>query len=120
MASRAYVNGLSNINSWKPYISENNSYSEIVHNIHNFDSLNNDSVLLPSTIKFANDLFIEYNADKILYYPTRSGKEECLMSVDWLDYLENRVNDASRLSDNTSVGVCLSLQTDMLVRNRSK
>ena len=113
MASRAYVNGLSNINSWKPYIGENNSYSEIVHNIHNFDSLNSDSVLLPSTIKFANDLFIEYNADKILYYPTRSGKEECLMSVDWLDYLENRVNEASRLSDNTSVGVCLSLQTDM-------
>lgn len=112
-ASRAYVNGLSNINSWKPYIGENNSYREIVNNIHNFDSLNSDSVLLPSTIKFANDLFIEYNADKILYYPTRSGKEECLMSVDWLDYLENRVNEASRLSDNTSVGVCLSLQTDM-------
>lgn len=111
-ASRAYVNGLANINSWRPYISSNNHYKEILYSTHGFDETSSKK-LLPSTIKFANDLFIEYNADKILYYPTRSGKEECLMSVDWLDYLENRVNEASRLSDNTSVGVCLSLQTDM-------
>lgn len=109
-ASKAYVNGISNINSWRPYI-DGGRYNDILYSVHNFDKESN-KYNFPSTIKFSNDLFIEYNADKVLYYPTRSGKEECLMSVDWLDYLENRVNEASRLSDNTSVGVCVSLQTD--------
>jgi len=109
-ASKAYVNGISNINSWRPYI-EGGRYNDVFYATHNFEEIEGQR-LIPSTIKFANDLFVEYNADKILYYPTRSGKEECLMSVEWLDYLENKVNEASRLSDNINVGVCVSLQTD--------
>lgn len=104
-ASAAYVNGLSNINEWKPI----GKFSKVFNTLYPSE----DGIYkLPSTIKFMNDLFVEYNADKILYYPTRNGKESCLMSVDWLDYLEERVDEASRLSDKVNVGVCISLQTD--------
>src|SRR5574344_1186878 len=68
--------------------------------------------LLPSDIKFNNELFVEINLNKLLNYESRTGSSPVLMSVDWLDYLENSLNYSSRATDKVNIGVNLMLETD--------
>lgn len=69
--------------------------------------------LMPSDIKFNNELFLEFNLNKLLYYPTvKSKTNPILMSVEWLDYIENSLMQSSRATDNVNVGVNVMLETD--------
>lgn len=69
--------------------------------------------LMPSDIKFNNELFLELNLNKLIYYPTlKSNKSPILMSVKWLDYIESSLMYSSRSTDNVNVGVNVMLETD--------
>lgn len=69
--------------------------------------------LMPSDIKFNNELFLELNLNKLIYYPTlKSNKNPILMSVKWLDYIEDSLMYSSRSTDNVNVGVNVMLETD--------
>lgn len=72
-----------------------------------------EKYLMPSDIKFNNELFLEFNLNKLLYYPTiKSKTNPILMSVEWLDYIEDSLMQSSRATDNVNVGVNVMLETD--------
>lgn len=69
--------------------------------------------LMASDIKFNNELFLEFNLNKLIYFPSqKSGIKPILMSVKWLDYIENSLMSSSRSTDNVNVGVNVMLETD--------
>lgn len=69
--------------------------------------------LVPSTIKFMNDIFVDLNVNRIIPLSTKNNKHsECLMSVDWLDYFTDSLSDISRATDRVSIGAHLMMQTD--------
>lgn len=71
-----------------------------------------EKLLLPSDIKFNNELFYELNLNKLLQYSDKKGVSPILMSVDWLDYLDNNLPRITRATDNVNVGVNLMMETD--------
>lgn len=72
-----------------------------------------DKYVMPSDIKFNNELFLELNLNKLIYYPThKTETSPVLMSVEWLDYIENSLMYSSRATDNVNVGVNLMMETD--------
>ena len=75
-----------------------------------YDSVNNKR--LPSTIKFSNDLFIEYNITKYTNQQTRTGVSPSLITVDWLDYMSSSLGNTSRATDKANVGINLMMETD--------
>lgn len=113
--SNAILEGLPDIsffNVWNYRPKENTkSAFEIV--MHECREVPTDAeVLLPSTIKFMNELFVELNINKLISLPNRLGKSPTLMNVEWLDYLTNSLTTTARATDNVSVGTNLMMQTD--------
>lgn len=74
----------------------------------------NDShrLLMPADIKFNNELFVEFNLNKLLDYPSIEGVRPILMSVDWLDYMSNSLEYSSKATDKVSIGTNLMMETD--------
>jgi len=69
-------------------------------------------LLMPSDIKFNNELFVEFNLNKLLNYPSIQGISPTLMSVDWLDYVNNSLEYSSKATDKVNVGTNLMMETD--------
>ena len=69
-------------------------------------------LLMPSDIKFNNELFVEFNLNKLLNYPSIQGISPILMSVDWLDYVNNSLEYSSKATDKVNVGTNLMMETD--------
>lgn len=69
-------------------------------------------LLMPSDIKFNNELFVEFNLNKLLNYPSIQGINPILMSVDWLDYVNNSLEYSSKATDKVNVGTNLMMETD--------
>lgn len=95
-------------------INNDNSFTKVLEDTHyeEYEQLV-DEFLMPSDIKFNNELFIELNINKLLHYTSRRTKSNpILMSVDWLDYIENSLMYSSRATDNVNVGVNVMLETD--------
>ena len=98
----------------------NNSFTTILEDTHydEYQELLDDGgstskYLIPSDIKFNNELFLELNLNKLIYFPTHKNETTpVLMSVDWLDYIENSLMYSSRATDNVNVGVNLMMETD--------
>lgn len=100
---------------------KHNSFTTILEDTHydEFISIEKDEndnyidYLMPSDIKFNNELFLEFNLNKLIKYHTvHSNTTPILMSVEWLDYIENSLMNTSRATDNVNVGVNLMLETD--------
>lgn len=93
-----------------------NSFTHILEDTHYDDYLEIEGLnkyLLPSDIKFNNELFLELNLNKLIKYPThKTSTNPILMSVDWLDYLDNSLMYSSRATDKVNVGVNLMMETD--------
>ena len=115
-ASNAILESLPDIIFYKPYNLIYNkskslsSFNEVMSITHGIPA--KDKVLCPSTIKFFNDLFIEYNIYKYTNQQTRSGVSPSLMTVDWLDYISSNLDNISRATDKTNVGINLVMETD--------
>ena len=75
-------------------------------------SLFEHNLLVPSDIKFNNELFVEFNLNKLLEYPSRTNVLPTLMSVDWLDYIDNSLGYSSKATDKVNIGVNLMMETD--------
>lgn len=69
-------------------------------------------LLMPSDIKFNNELFVEFNLNKLLNYPSIQGISPTLISVDWLDYVNNSLEYSSKATDKVNVGTNLMMETD--------
>lgn len=113
-ASNAILESLPDIIFYEPYNYNNgfrSSFDEVMEKIHPlYDSANNKR--LPSTIKFSNDLFIEYNITKYTNQQTRTGVSPSLITVDCLDYMSSSLGYTSRATDKANVGVNLMMETD--------
>ena len=112
--SNAILESLPDIIFYEPYNYDNglrSSFDEVMEKIHPlYDSENNKR--LPSTIKFSNDLFIEYNITKYTNQQTRTGVSPSLITVDWLDYMTSSLGYTSRATDHANVGINLMMETD--------
>ena len=123
--STAILDSLPDISFYEIYnyrTENSNSFTKILEDTHYEDYTalveeakngTPEKYLMPSDIKFNNELFLELNLNKLLYYPTqKSNKTPVLMSVKWLDYIENSLMYSSRSTDNVNVGVNVMLETD--------
>lgn len=111
-SSKALMNGIADVSDFKPW----NNYSSfnIIMN-YIYGPAESNKKLMPSTIKYMNDLFVELNADKLLNLKTKSGEiSPCLMSVDILDYFTDNVKEIARASDNVNFGVNINLECDTM------
>lgn len=112
--SNAILESLPDIIFYEPYNYDNgfrSSFDEVMEKIHPlYDKKNNKR--LPSTIKFSNDLFIEYNITKYTNQQTRTGVSPSLITVDWLDYMTSSLGYTSRATDKANVGINLMMETD--------
>lgn len=86
------------------------SYKPIRDRIDN--SIASHNLLMPSDIKFNNELFVEFNLNSLIDYKTKTGAFPVLMSADWLDYISNSLGYSSRATDKVNVGTNLMMETD--------
>lgn len=126
-----FIDGYSNITQYKPFI-KNNIYDatekswlkekvipELHSNEENFlgqDAYGNriySKQIIPCTVKFLNDVFIDLNINKVFTnIPNRIGSEENLINVEWIDYFSKNAKELTRSNDNVSFGAHLLMETD--------
>ena len=69
--------------------------------------------LIPSTIKFQNDLFVEMNLTRVIPLANRAGVKNTLCNVEFLNYLSSAMGEIARGTDVVNCGTQLSMQTDL-------
>jgi hypothetical protein len=126
-ASASFVDGLIDSSKFVPFEGYNSKQIKCLNNIvipaiygDKLDILGKDkngsviysNKLIPCSIKFKGDLFIDIDINRLFYIENRQGTTPTLMNVEWLDYLTNNGNELSRASDNVSFGANLMLETD--------
>ena len=122
----ALLDGLSDIKYFKPYInSEGTIYftDVIMPAIHGnkFEYFTKSDInfkpvaknrIIPCTIKYIGDVFIDVALNKLCTLPNRLGQTDNLITVEWLDYLTNNALELSRASDKVQFGAHLLMETD--------
>ena len=124
--ANALLDGLSDIKYFKPYInSEGTVYftDVIMPALHgnkleyftksdvNFKPVAKNRII-PCTIKYVGDVFIDVALNKLCTLPNRLGQTDNLITVEWLDYLTNNALELSRASDKVQFGAHLLMETD--------
>jgi len=122
--SKAYIDGLSDISLFEPFADTFFNVKKTLHKDQlNYDTLTHavtgatitnvaNNALVPATVKFEGDIFAEIALDKLLSVANRAGTTPTLCNIEWLNYLEDAIDDISRGTDRVNVGAQLNLMTD--------
>ena len=113
--SNAFVDGLVDVSFFNVY---EPTFYRVMKGTHSlelkYDSNNSPTnYVIPSTIKFNNDLFAEINLNRIINIENRAGVTGNLCNVEFIDYVSNAVSDLARGTDKVNCGTQLSMQTDI-------
>lgn len=122
----ALIDGLSDIKYFKPYINSEGTvyFTDVIMPTIYGDKLEYftkgdknykrivKNQIIPSTIKYIGDVFVDVALNKLCTLPNRLGQTDNLIVVDWLDYLTDNALELSRASDKVQFGAHLLLETD--------
>lgn len=113
--SSSYVDGLIDVSLFTVY---EPTFYRTMKGTHETELAFNDdgspkNYLIPSTIKFNNDLFAEINLKRLLPLKNRAGVSNTLCNVEFIDYLSTAIPEIARGTEVVSCGAQLSMQTDI-------
>jgi len=112
--SSSFVEGLVDVSLFNIY---EPTFYRVMKGTHSkelsYNGVSPSNYLIPSTIKFNNDLFAEINLNRTIPLENRMGSKLNLCNVEFIDYITNSLSDISRGTDIVNCGTQLSMQTDI-------
>lgn len=112
--SQSFVDGLTDVSQFKPYSPTFNKAMKGTHAKElEYSGTKPTNYLVPSTVKFDNDLFAEINLNRVIPLENRAGTKNTLCNVEFVDYLSGAMRDIARGTDRVNCGTQLSMQTDV-------
>lgn len=118
VARNVVIDGLLEATQWKPYKAyyDDHSFFDIVQYLYQGKQVYSNGaatkLLVPSTVKFDKNVWVEINANKLQHVPNRAGESETIMNVEWLDYITDNFPEIGKATENFNAGVNVTMQTD--------
>ena len=113
-ASASYVDGLIDVSLFSVY---RPTFYKVMKGTHSaelkYSGNTPTNYVVPSTVKFQNDLFVEMNLTRVIPLANRAGVKNTLCNVEFLNYLSGAMGEIARGTDVVNCGTQLSMQADL-------